>query len=118
MKSEIKKMLNSVVGEKKQKEILSNMFPKPITNYKKGKLLTVGELKKLPSNSVIFLWYVDEHEVLRKNGFESIHEYDGSDEICTIGGYAIPINGHVDNELISYFDNCGWTFSVYQAIEV
>ena len=113
---EIQKMFENIVGEESASKILSNMFPKPIKGYKKGRILTVGELKLLPRNSIIHLWYKDDDNHLRKNGFVTFCGYDGDDELCTTDGFTMPIDGHTDNELIERFDNCGWNFTVCEAL--
>jgi hypothetical protein len=37
--------------------------------------------------------------------------------MCTDCGFPIPLAGHSDDELVERFDNCGWTFTVREAIE-
>lgn len=97
-------------------EILYNMSQKSMEVYKKGKVLTVGELKLLPENSIIHLWYQDEDNNLRNNDFVSFYGYTGDDELFTNDGYPMPLNGHEDDELIENFDNCGWKFTVCEAL--
>ena len=109
-------LLKNIVSEDIADAILSNMFLEPIKGYKKGKVLTVGELKSLPKNSVIHLWYKDECNHLRNNDFVVFCGYDGSDELCTTDGFTMPIEGHSDEELIKNFDNSDWTFTVCEAI--
>ncbi len=115
-KTSIKENLTKVVDKETANDILSNMFPKPIEGYKKGKILTVRELKSLPKNSVIHLWYKDEDNSLRNNGFVKFCGYDGDDELCTTDGFTMPIDGHKEDEQIEKFDNCGWKFTVCEAI--
>ena len=40
----------------------------------------------------------------------------GDDELFTNDGYPMPLNGHEDDELIENFDNCGWKFTVCEAL--
>jgi hypothetical protein len=117
---EIRKNLNVLVGEEKSNEIISNMFFSESSeeDYVKGKVLTVGELKSLPKNSIIHLWYKDEDNHLRNNGFVTFCGYNGDDELCTTDGFTMPINGHTDDELIERFDNCGWKFTVSESLKV
>jgi len=89
-----------------------------LNGYKKGKVLTVGELKSLPENSVIHLYYIDDDNNLRKNDFVTFCGYDGNDELCTTDGFTMPVDGCKEDELIEDFDNCGWTFTVCEAILV
>lgn len=109
-------LLNNIVSEDIADAILSNMFPEPIKGYKKWKVLTVGELKSLPQNSIIHLWYKDDCDCLRNNDFVVFCGYDGDDELSTTDGFSMPIGGHADDELIKNFDNTDWTFTVCEAI--
>lgn len=84
--------------------------------YKKGELLTVGELKALPVGSVIHLWYEKPVNEIRCNQFVTIDEFDGINPSAGYG-YSMPIDGHEDSEPIDMFDNCGWTFTVHKAIK-
>lgn len=110
--TEITRLLPNSVTEQESIEILNTMISVPISNYTKGKILTVGEIKKLPNETIIHIWYEDEHGVLREDGFDRLYEYDGNDEMITYGGYTIPLEHHKNSELIENFDNCGWTFTV------
>jgi hypothetical protein len=115
---EIRTNLNGLVGEEKSDEILSNMFFSESSeeDYVKGRVLTVGELKSLPEGSVIHLWYIDEDRHLRSDDFLTLLGVN-CDDMCTDCGFYIPLGGHSDDELVERFDNCGWTFTVREAIE-
>lgn len=79
---------------------------------KKGNILTVGQLKLMPKNSIIHLLYIDNDGQLRNNGFVKFSGYDGNDELCTICGFTMPINGLKDNDLLENINNSGWRFTV------
>lgn len=110
-------MLKNIIGEDAASNIFDNMFPEPITGYKIGKILTIGELKKLSEDTVIHLWYIDEDGNLRNNDFVKFSGYDGNDELSTQCGFPMPIYKHSEDELIENFDNSGWTFTVCEAIK-
>ena len=111
-------ILKDIVGAGDASEIMKNMSPEPIAGYKKGKILTVGELKKLPANTIIHLWYEDEDGQLRNDDFVKLDGYkDGDDEVFA-GGWSMPIEGCSDNELVECLDNSGWEFTVREAIKI
>lgn len=112
---ESQSMLQNIVGADEAASIMENMFPKPISGYKKGNLLTVGQLKNLPENSIIHLWYKDDDGSIRENGFKKILSYEDECSITT-DGYSMPLENHSDDELIERFDNSGWKFTVCEAV--
>lgn len=74
LKSEIKSMLNNIVGEDLAKNIFEANFPEPIRNYKPGKILTFKQLKALPEGTIIHIYYLDEDGNLREDGFQKLHK--------------------------------------------
>jgi hypothetical protein len=117
MKKEIKNNLTNLVGEKTSDKILDDMFPPEVTGYKKGKILTLGQLKALPNNSIIHVYYIDEDDHVRANEFLK-YVSDGADFYGTSDGFCFPFdNNEKDNTLIEKIDNCGWTFTIREAIK-
>jgi hypothetical protein len=115
---ESKNMLDGIVGEETSNDILNNMFPPPIKGYKKGNILKVKELKALPKNTIIHLLYEEGNGCLRNNGFVKFcGDVNTSTELRTADGFSMPMEGHSEDELIKDFDNCGWYFTVSEAIK-
>lgn len=117
LKKEIKSILTNIVGEDLGSKIFKANFPKPIINYKRGKVFTFKELKELPSETMIHIYYLDEDNFIREDGFHklcknSIEEYSG-------GGFSFPMDEYEDeNELVKDQDNCDWTFTISEAIKI
>lgn len=117
LKKEIKKSLTNLVGEDLGKKIFEANFPKPIINYRSGKILTFKELKELPDDTVIHIYYTDEDDNVREDGFQKLSKED-KDEFCG-GGFTIPMTKHEsDDDLIENAENSGWHFTIREAIKV
>lgn len=117
LKKEIKKSLTKIVGEDLGNKIFEANFPKPIINYKSGKILTFKELKELPEDTVIHIYYTDEDGNERENGFQKLSKYD--EEEFSAGAFPFPMNKHEsDDELIKDAENSGWNFTIREAIRV
>ena len=108
--NEIKNNLNSILDENTASNLLNAMFPKRLTDYGVGEILTIGELKKMPKGSVIYLWYDGEI------GFVVLDHYSGGNEIATQCGYPMPIGKYSDDTLIEMLDNLDCYFTVREAI--
>jgi excinuclease UvrABC helicase subunit UvrB len=95
---------------------LKNELYKHIKKFHtKGKILTVGELKKLPKYSIIYLIY-EGYE--KEEGFEIFSGFDGvNTELTTESCYTMPIDGYEDEELIDRFENDVYNFTVREAIK-
>ena len=118
LKKEIKKSLTKIVGEDLGNKIFEANFPKPIVNYKSGKILTFKEIRELPEGTVIHIYYTDEDDHLRENGFQKLHK-DKSGEEFSAGAFPFPMNKHEsDDELIKDAENSGWHFTIREAIKV
>lgn len=117
LKKEIKKSLKNVVGEDLAKKIFEANFPKPIVNYKAEKILTFKELKELPEDTVIHIYYTDEDGNERENGFQKLSKYDEKE--FSAGAFPFPMNKHEsDDELIENAENSDWNFTIREAIKV
>ena len=81
-----------------------------------GEKITTYYLKKLPKDSFIHLWYIDNDGRFRYDDFIKFDGYYGYHELSATG-FALPTEGHSDDELIENFDNCGWTFTVRETIK-
>lgn len=75
------------------------MFPKKITGYEQGKVLTAGELKALLENTIIHLYYTDKDDELRTDSFKRLSSFKNN---CanTADGYSMPLEGLNDNDLV------------------
>ena len=114
---EIDNMLGKLVDEETASKIINNMFPEPIKGYKKGNVLTYGELKTLPEKSIIHILYYDEDNELRENDFKKLIKFDDK-EYGTTDGYSFPnIELLKDDDLIENIDNSGWTYTIREAIK-
>lgn len=115
MHEENKTILNGLVGAETANEIFKNMFPPKINGYKKGKPLTVGQLKAIKKGIIVHVKYWNEDNRISVNDFLTMNE-SSSEEASTTDGYPFPLKGHTDEEEIIRFDNCGHSFSVSEAI--
>lgn len=116
LKSEIKSMLNNIVGEDLAKNIFEANFPEPIRNYKPGKILTFKQLKALPEGTIIHIYYLDEDGNLREDGFQKLHK--GSGDEWGAGAFPFPIEDLKDEDLLEDCDNSGWTFTIREATKL
>jgi hypothetical protein len=116
MLDESKSILSGIIGEAEASTIIGNMFPPKIKGYTKGKILTVGELKKLPKGSILHIWYIDEDRHLREDDFLIFDGFEDDDFEPTANGFSMPIDNLTDDDLLDHIDNCGWTFTVSEAI--
>ncbi|MCK9446274.1 hypothetical protein M0Q50_05220 [bacterium] len=87
-------------------------------NYKKGKILNLGELKSLPENSIVHLKYYDEYDHIRINDFVIFCGYKGSDEFHFKGGWSIPTQILSDTDLLKNIDNSDWNYTISEAIKL
>ena len=51
LKKSIQQSLHKIVGEDLGNQIFEANFPKPIVNYKPGKILTFKEIRELPEDT-------------------------------------------------------------------
>jgi hypothetical protein len=114
MKKEIKNMLTNVVGEELGQKIFDANFPEPLDGYMPGRVLKLKELKTLPENTVIYVKYLDEDGNERENGFLRLSKHD--DEEYSADGFSFPIKDLKDEDLLENCDNCGWSFTVREAV--
>lgn len=81
---------------------------------KPGKVLTLAELKNMPYGSVIHIKYEDEDGNEREDGFQFL-KCDDMSEWCA-GAFPIPLNELDDEDSIKDVDNCGWHFTIREAV--
>ena len=103
--------------------LLDNMFPEVPQGYKKGEIMTVGELKNLPDGSVIHLYYweedEDEEEYVSYNDFTVFERRDGNPaHFCTKANMPIPVEEYEDEEKIENLENCDTYFTICKAEKI
>lgn len=116
MKKEIKNMLGNILDPETADSIFNNMFPEPITGYKKGKIYTFGELKNLPDDTIVHIYYTDEDGELRADDFLELGKFD-EDEYYA-GAFPFPVKGLTNDTLMENLNNSDWTFTIREAIPV
>lgn len=110
-------MLGNIVGEELGQEIFEANFPEPIVNYKPGSILSFKQVKELPEKTIIHIFYLDEDGELREDGFQKLYKHSESE--FSAGAFSFPMDEHKsDDELIDRCDNCGWEFTVREAIKI
>lgn len=121
MKKEIKEDLKQLFSNEIVKEVFNqNILSHSLIGYKKGKMLTFGELKELPEDTILNVVYKDENYQITSSIFDRFDkcDYDISmgSEYWSIGSYPIPLENLVDEQIIENIRNCNDYFTVYEAI--
>lgn len=110
-------MLGNIVGEELGQKIFEANFPEPIVNYKPGDILSFKQIKELPEKTIVHIFYLDEDGELREDGFQEL--YKSSEDEFSAGAFPFPMDEHKDDsELIEKRDNCGWKFTIREAIRI
>lgn len=84
---------------------------------KKGKILTIAEVKSLKNGDYIYLVYYNDENEKVCDGFEKLNIVTNVfgtfyDADC----YTIPVENYSDDKLIQNLDNSGYRFTIYEAI--
>ena len=121
MKNQIAEMLTNVLGEDAAKEVFNNnILSHSLTGYKKGKILTFGELKMLPNGTILNIVYKDEYSN-KSSTFDKLYKGEPGEEStkewCVGGSYPFPIDELKDDTLIKDIPNCDEFFTIYEAID-
>lgn len=90
-------------------------FLKSQEDYIRGKVLTLGELKQIPNEGVIHIYYVDEDDNLRANEFKYLYK-DKDNKEFSAEDYPFPVKKLSDDSLLDNVYNSGWHFTIREAI--
>ncbi len=92
-------------------------------NNRKGKILTLADVKKLKIGDSIYLKYWDDREKLSFKGIVELtsNPYNpeiDDNELCFARGYPCPLEDvKNDEDKMRRIDNCGHSYSMYKAFK-